>query len=193
MKMIEEWDQRFIEKEWMEEWKEEQKKVIEQCREFRKEMREIAIPLRINWIDEEVKKLEQEVVDAYLNDSQLRKEKKPYWFRKVILNDLRETDKKESMIRKLKAERHYLSNMLRNQESNKVDVSEIKKRIESTITLNSRGFINCPFHEDKTPSMKWFPDSEVFHCFSCGWHGDLIAFIIKRDKMSFKEVIKKYE
>lgn len=71
--MIEEWDQRFIEKEWMEEWKEEQKKVIEQCREFRKEMREIAIPLRINWIDEEVKKLEQEVVDAYLNDSQLRK------------------------------------------------------------------------------------------------------------------------
>ena len=46
--MIEEWDQRFIEKEWMEEWKEEQKKVIEQCREFRKEMREIAIPLRIN-------------------------------------------------------------------------------------------------------------------------------------------------
>ena len=34
------------------------------------------------------------------------------------------------------------------------------------------GFIRCPFHADRTPSLKLYSDH--FHCFGCGEHGDVI-------------------
>ena len=33
-----------------------------------------------------------------------------------------------------------------------------------------RGKINCPFHDDKTPSCQLYADGH-FHCFGCGAHG----------------------
>lgn len=32
----------------------------------------------------------------------------------------------------------------------------------------------CPFHNDHTPSAS--VKNEKFHCFACGWHGDIIDF-----------------
>ena len=34
------------------------------------------------------------------------------------------------------------------------------------------GFMLCPFHADRTPSLKLYADH--FHCFGCGAHGDVI-------------------
>ena len=34
------------------------------------------------------------------------------------------------------------------------------------------GMCLCPFHSEKTPSMKLYPTH--FHCFGCGAHGDVI-------------------
>lgn len=34
------------------------------------------------------------------------------------------------------------------------------------------GFMCCPFHADRTPSLKLYGDH--FHCFGCGAHGDVI-------------------
>ena len=34
------------------------------------------------------------------------------------------------------------------------------------------GFMRCPFHADRTPSLKLYSDH--FHCFGCGAHGDVI-------------------
>jgi len=34
------------------------------------------------------------------------------------------------------------------------------------------GFMRCPFHADKTPSLKLYDDH--FHCFGCGAHGDVL-------------------
>ena len=34
------------------------------------------------------------------------------------------------------------------------------------------GFMRCPFHADRTPSLKLYGDH--FHCFGCGAHGDVI-------------------
>lgn len=36
-----------------------------------------------------------------------------------------------------------------------------------------RGFMRCPFHADRTPSLKLYGDH--FHCFGCGAHGDVIT------------------
>lgn len=51
----------------------------------------------------------------------------------------------------------------------------------------------CPFHEEKTPSFKVFPnDSEEphYHCFGCGAHGGPVEFLMGRNGMSFPDVIR---
>lgn len=41
-------------------------------------------------------------------------------------------------------------------------------------TPNRSDFIRCPFHQEKTPSMKLY--RTAFHCFGCGAHGTVIDF-----------------
>ncbi len=50
---------------------------------------------------------------------------------------------------------------------------------------NRAGFICCPFHKEKTASMKIF--AKDFHCFGCGAHGDIFTFVMLMDRLSFKE------
>ena len=40
------------------------------------------------------------------------------------------------------------------------------------LPVNQSGVARCPFHSDRTPSMKLYEDH--FHCFGCGAHGDVI-------------------
>lgn len=61
------------------------------------------------------------------------------------------------------------------------------KRIVSRygIKPNRSGFIQCPFHDEKTASMKLYEDS--YYCFGCGETGDIFTFVMKMEKKSFKE------
>lgn len=49
---------------------------------------------------------------------------------------------------------------------------------------NRSGFICCPFHKEKTPSMKVYKKS--FHCFGCGANGDIFTFVMKMEDTNFK-------
>ena len=42
------------------------------------------------------------------------------------------------------------------------------------LKINRAGMAICPFHAEKTPSAKIYPDG--FHCFGCGVHADVIGF-----------------
>lgn len=46
------------------------------------------------------------------------------------------------------------------------------------IEVNRSGFTSCLFHNERTPSMKLYPDH--FHCFGCGKSGDVIALAAQR-------------
>lgn len=50
---------------------------------------------------------------------------------------------------------------------------------------NRAGFICCPFHREKTASMKIY--QKDFHCFGCGANGDIFTFIQFMDGISFRE------
>ena len=57
---------------------------------------------------------------------------------------------------------------------------EVKERLNLIDTAqyygvkpNRSGFVNCLFHNDKTPSLKLYPTH--FHCYGCGKHGDIIT------------------
>lgn len=62
---------------------------------------------------------------------------------------------------------------------------DLKSVIESETgdKFDRQGYINCPFHKDKTPSLsvKYHPDlnKEKFKCFGCDEGGDAIDFIQK--------------
>lgn len=51
---------------------------------------------------------------------------------------------------------------------------------------NRSGFIPCPFHKEKTASMKIYKDS--YYCFGCGEHGDIFSFIMDMENQTFREV-----
>src|SRR5262249_2006069 len=45
----------------------------------------------------------------------------------------------------------------------------------------------CPFHEDRTPSLRIYPDH--FHCFGCGAHGTQIDWLVRAEGMEQEEAI----
>ena len=49
----------------------------------------------------------------------------------------------------------------------------------------------CPFHDEKSPSFHVTPARGYFHCFGCQEGGDVIAFVMKIDHLSFTETIER--
>ncbi|PCI21815.1 MAG: hypothetical protein COB67_13790 [SAR324 cluster bacterium] len=82
-------------------------------------------------------------------------------------------------------------------------IEDIKERLSikdvlSTygISINENHHINCPFHEDKTPSMKVYEETNTVYCFSgnCGTHGsslDVIEFVMQKEGGTKRQAILK--
>lgn len=47
----------------------------------------------------------------------------------------------------------------------------------------------CPFHNDTMPSFS--VKNNKGHCFSCGWHGDVVDYIMQKEGLDFRQAIKK--
>lgn len=70
--------------------------------------------------------------------------------------------------------------------------NEIKQRYSMAevvagygIRPNKSGYIKCPFHAEKTASMRI--NADFYHCFGCGEHGDIFSFVQKMENISFSE------
>jgi DNA primase len=75
-------------------------------------------------------------------------------------------------------------------------IEEIKSRVSIVDLISEhvplkkagRNFVGlCPFHKEKTPSFSVNPEKQIFYCFGCGEGGDLFAFLMKLNGMSFAE------
>ncbi|MBQ8032919.1 MAG: hypothetical protein IJ266_03060, partial [Elusimicrobiaceae bacterium] len=49
----------------------------------------------------------------------------------------------------------------------------------------------CPFHQEKTPSFTCSSEKGLFYCFGCQEGGDIIAFLMKIENLSFKEALER--
>jgi DNA primase len=75
------------------------------------------------------------------------------------------------------------------------DNSSIDDVVSDFVQLKSAGGGQkkglCPFHDEKSPSFHVTPSKGYFHCFGCGVGGDVIAFLMKMDHLSFSESVER--
>ena len=57
------------------------------------------------------------------------------------------------------------------------------------LEVNRGNMVCCPFHNDRTPSMKL--NEDYFYCFGCGVHGDVIDFVARLFNLSSYDAVKK--
>lgn len=48
----------------------------------------------------------------------------------------------------------------------------------------------CPFHNEKTPSFTIYTDTNQYHCYGCGAHGNVINFIMEYYSYDFVEAVR---
>ena len=58
---------------------------------------------------------------------------------------------------------------------------------------NRQGFVNCPFHSERTASCKIYPRSNSFYCFGCGAGGDVIDFVRLLYGLDFRQACVRLE
>lgn len=77
---------------------------------------------------------------------------------------------------------------------------EIKSRLTMTdlfcrygFTPDRRGFIQCPFHSEKTASLGVYENGRRWKCFGCGAGGDVISFAQRLFGLSFAQAMTRLE
>ena len=78
-------------------------------------------------------------------------------------------------------------------------IDEIRARIDPVEVIGRRVELkksgtsfsaSCPFHADRTPSFRVFPDSKRFKCFGCGARGDVFEFLHRFEGKGFLDAVR---
>lgn len=73
------------------------------------------------------------------------------------------------------------------------DRADIVEIVNSYIPLRKSGRnfkAICPFHHEKTPSFMVSSDKQIFHCFGCGEGGNVFNFVMKYERLEFREALE---
>jgi DNA primase len=72
--------------------------------------------------------------------------------------------------------------------------ADIVKIIGDYIRLRKAGAQNytglCPFHKEKSPSFSVHATQQFYHCFGCKESGDVFAFVMKMESLTFPEAVR---
>ena len=78
-------------------------------------------------------------------------------------------------------------------------VSQIRERadlldlVQRYVRLERKGRRHvglCPFHSEKSPSFGVSAEKQLFHCFGCKAGGDIFAFLMRSEGLSFPEAVR---
>jgi len=81
-----------------------------------------------------------------------------------------------------------------------VNIKQAAQTIRDTVTMDQilqvygystkRGFMCCPFHGEKAPSLKVYKETGGWHCFGCGRGGSVIDFVMEHENCDFKTAVR---
>lgn len=72
-----------------------------------------------------------------------------------------------------------------------VPMSAVVGRSEKLIRAGREHKCCCPFHAENTPSFTVNDALAFGHCFGCGWHGDIIRYVMDRQNCGFREAYQR--
>lgn len=73
------------------------------------------------------------------------------------------------------------------------DATDLVSLVGERVVLKQKGRLFwgcCPFHQEKTPSFKVDPATQLWHCFGCGLGGDAYGFLMKVEGVDFVEAVR---
>jgi len=81
-----------------------------------------------------------------------------------------------------------------------VNVKTAGQVIRDTVTMDRildlygyrtrRGFMCCPFHGEKAPSLKVYSGTKGWHCFGCGRGWSAIDFVMEHENCDFRTAVR---
>lgn len=76
------------------------------------------------------------------------------------------------------------------EQARRVDLAALIGRTVTLQPASAGQFVGrCPFHVERTPSFRVYQRDGHYHCYGCSAHGDAIAFVMRRQSMSFIEAV----
>jgi DNA primase catalytic core len=73
----------------------------------------------------------------------------------------------------------------------RVDIVSLFGSFGVNLTAKGKSFVgNCPWHEDKDPSLSVDRDKGLYHCFGCGESGDVVALVEKMKGVGFRAAME---
>ncbi len=73
----------------------------------------------------------------------------------------------------------------------RADIVSVISRYLSLAKAGTEYKGRCPFHKDDTPSLMVSTEKGLWHCFGCGEGGDIFAFLMKIERISFPEALER--
>ena len=80
-----------------------------------------------------------------------------------------------------------------------MDIKQAAQVIRDSVTMEQilqlygyrvkRGFMCCPFHGEKEPSLKVYRETGGWHCFGCGRGGSVIDFVMEQEGCDFRTAV----
>jgi len=78
-------------------------------------------------------------------------------------------------------------------------IEEVRARLDAVAVIgrhtklrkSGSSFVGtCPFHQEKNPSFRVYPEKKRFRCYGCGAHGDIFEFLQKLQGKDFPAVVR---
>ncbi|WP_165246743.1 DNA primase [Adlercreutzia sp. ZJ141] len=79
------------------------------------------------------------------------------------------------------------------------DIAKVREASDLVVLIGERTPVRqrgrdfwccCPIHSEKTPSCKIDPALQLWHCFGCGEGGDVFAYVMKTEDLSFPDAVR---
>lgn len=71
--------------------------------------------------------------------------------------------------------------------------TDIVQLVGSYLQLRRQGALfvaNCPWHDDRRPSLQVHPQKQIWKCWVCGIGGDVFNFVMRREGVEFPEALR---
>jgi hypothetical protein len=172
-------------------FKEEVPRIRKFVEEFKSEMGNVGICMRLRYLYERIYEIEDEIIDRIKTKEDLKKRGR----RNEILLVSRPLPELYKKLNRIEISIECLVNPKKYKE-NKITEEMIERAREYPITELmefKKGFAFCPFHAERTPSFHYDRKHNIAFCFGCKKYADSIELYMYFNKTSFIETVKRLQ